>query len=87
MGVTNQLLLDDWDRQQHQDYAQKNKLTMVKLPCCGSAVEATPAQGEQWVMCPNKSCPKARELGRPPRHHITWGHRTTIQSEPPALEL
>lgn len=87
MGVTPQHLLDDWDSQQRQDYAQKNKLTMVKLPCCGSAVEASPQQGDQFVTCPNKSCPKARELGRAPRHKISWGHRTTITGERPPLEL
>lgn len=83
MGVTPQDTLDDWDRQQREEHAQKAKTTIAKLPCCGSGVELEGGK-DQYVTCPNPQCPKAIELGRPCRHFISWGLSPKINTE---LEL
>ncbi len=81
MGVISPQQMDDWDRQQREEYAQKAKYQMVALPCCGSAVEAKPEEGDQYVTCPNQHCPKRAELGRAPRHMISWSLNPKISSE------
>jgi hypothetical protein len=87
MGVIPPHLLDDWDRVQREDYAHQAKYTVAKLPCCGSGVQVE-ANIDQYVTCPNKDCPKARELGRPPRHHISWSLTSQkFTSEQPRLQL
>jgi hypothetical protein len=87
MGIIPPELIDDWDRVQRQDYARSAKYTVVKLPCCGSSVEVEGGR-DQWVTCPNKSCPKWRELGHPARHHISWSlTKQTVTSERPPLQL
>jgi hypothetical protein len=87
MGVIPPQLLDDWERQQKQDHAAKANYTVAQLPCCGSSVEI---QGgiDQYVTCPNAQCPRARELGRPPRHFISWSIDPKVtKSEQPPLQL
>lgn len=88
MGQIDPLLLDDWDAKQRADYANSQKMVIVKLPCCGTGLEVDPKDGtEQYVICPNVKCPKRTARGGA-RHLIAWNlRRTTIQSERPMLEL
>lgn len=81
MGRTPDWLLEDWARQQRTDEAQKDRRTVVQLPCCGSSYEVTATQQgqEQWITCPNKLCRK--------RNLLTWGTNPTIQQERPRLSL
>lgn len=87
MGILSPEQMEAWEDQQRQEHRQQANFVMVKLPCCQSAVEADPAQGDQYVECPNRLCPEAMKLGRPPRHLISWAHHTKIRSERPPLEL
>ena len=77
MGQVNQTLLDDWLRVQDADYRQRERRTIVKLPCCGSSIEITADQEgfDQHIICPNHLCQK--------RHLLTWGIKPKIQSEVP----
>ena len=86
MGVLDQQTIDDWDAEQRHDMARSNKMTVAKLPCCGSSIEVEGGV-DQYVECPNPQCPKAMELGRPPRHHISWGLNPKLTSERPPLQL
>lgn len=72
MGLPNQLYQEEWAKLQRDMERGKRKHTIVKLQCCGSAVEAEPG-GDQYVQCPNVECRK--------RHLITWGYRPKIQTE------
>lgn len=75
MGIIDQSLLDDWDRQQRSDERQSERRTVVQLPCCGSSIEVTATQmgQDQYITCPNKACGK--------RHLLTWGMNPTMRSE------
>lgn len=81
MGRTPDWLMEAWALQQKTDDAQKDKRTVVKLPCCGSSIEVTATQlgQEQWITCPNRRCGK--------RHLLTWGMNSKLQSEKPKLAL
>lgn len=83
MGV---LSLDDQEnleRYRKEEDKQSAKTTIVKLPCCGAGIEIKPKYiGEEILLtCPNKQCPKARALGRAPRHMISWTTNPTLSSE------
>lgn len=88
MGLTNPLDEADWDARQRADYARKQRMTVVQLPCCGTMLEIDPGQGgDQYVMCPNLKCPKRSAHGGC-RHLITFAlSNAKIQSERPMLEL
>lgn len=87
MGVIPQHIIDELLRRDAADFKHAEKRTVVKLPCCGSMVEADKSLGDQYVTCPNRHCRKLA-AGRPARHLVTWGMRqTTIRSEGARLEL
>ncbi len=71
-GRTPQWLIDSWNQQQKADEKQSARTAVVKLPCCGSAVEVE-GKGEQWITCPNRLCGK--------RHMLAWGMKPQLRSE------
>jgi hypothetical protein len=81
MGMIPELVLDDWDKQQHADYQQSRHYTVVQLPCCGTSIETEVTQEgqEQLITCPNRFCGK--------RHLLSWGLNPKIQSELQLPEL
>jgi len=83
MGQVPTHLIDDWMRQQDSDYKQREKFTVVKLPCCGSNVEVTATQEgqDQYITCPNRHCPERTRAGGQ-RHLLTWGMRPKVKTEP-----
>lgn len=84
MGQIPTQLIDDWMRVQDSDYKQRERRTVVKLPCCGSAIEVTATQEgqDQFITCPNLHCPQRTQAGGK-RHMLTWGQRPTMRSEVP----
>lgn len=88
MGLVNQLDLDDWDTRQRADYARTQRITTIKLPCCGMLLQVDPGDGtDQYVTCTNKNCPKRTKFNGA-RHLLTWSLiKTQVQSERPMVEL
>lgn len=70
LNNTKYVTLDDAKRV--LEAQEKAKHTVLKLPCCGTAIEIFKKQ-DMWVLCPNKKCGK--------KNIVTFGLAPHIRME------